>query len=139
MRNLERISVLWLSTGQGVNVGLVKAFAPVTGFDPVTGSRPAAGRWQFFVGIGRGRDEAADVREILSWGQKYEDLSVLRAFLAEAEPPASDAWYEDAYGYPQCPHCGYEWDSPAAPGRFCPHCGMRLAAPQAAGGEEGEP
>lgn len=125
MRDLERISVLWLSTGQERPAGLVKAFDP------------AAGRWTYYVGVGRGRDEAADVREILAWGQRYEDLSILQAFLAEAEPSA--AWHEDAYGYPQCPHCGYEWDSPAAPGRFCPHCGARLAAPQAAGGEEGEP
>lgn len=75
-------------------MGLVKAFDPV------------AGSWQFYAGIGRGWDEAADVREILAWGQKYEDLSVLQAFLAETEPPASGAWYEDVYGYPQCPHCG---------------------------------
>lgn len=124
MRNLKRISVLWLSTCQERPVGLVKAF------DPVTGS------WQFYAGIGRGWDEAADVREILSWGQKFEDLSVLRAFLAETEPPASDAWYEDVYGFPQCPHCGYEWDSPAPPGRFCPHCGMRLGPLHAEDGKE---
>ena len=134
----EKISVLWLSTGQERPVGLVKAFDPVTGsrpaagFDPVTGSRPAAGRGQFFAGIGRGWDEAADVREILSWGQKYEDPALLRDFLAEP----SGAWYVDAYGFPQCPHCGYEWDSPAPPGRFCPHCGMRLGPLRAGDGKE---
>ena len=130
MRNLERISVLWLSTCQERPVGLVKAF------DPVTGDRPATRSWTYYAGIGRGWDEAADVREILAWGQKFEDLSVLQAFLAETEPPASDAWYEDVYGYPQCPHCGYEWDSPAPPGRFCPHCGMRLGPLRAGDGKE---
>lgn len=100
--NLERISVLWLSTCQERPVGLVKAF------DPVTGNRPAAGRWTYYVGIGRGWDEAADVREILSWGQKYEDLSVLQAFLAETEPP----------------------------GCSCPHCGMRLGPLRAGDGKE---
>lgn len=105
-------------------MGLVKAFDP------------AAGSWKFYAGIGRGWDEAADVREILAWGQKYEDLSVLQAFLAETEPPAFDAWYEDVYGFPQCPHCGYEWDSPAPPGRFCPHCGMRLGPLRAGDGKE---
>lgn len=105
-------------------MGLVKAFDPV------------AGSWQFYAGIGRGWDEAADVREILSWGQKFEDLSVLQAFLAETEPAASGAWYEDAYGFPQCPHCSYEWDSPTPPGRFCPHCGMRLGPLRAEDGKE---
>lgn len=124
VRNLKRISVLWLSTCQERPVGLVKAFDP------------AAGSWTYYAGIGRGWDEAADVREILAWGQKYEDLSVLQAFLAETEPPASGAWYEDVYGYPQCPHCGYEWDSPAPPGRFCPHCGMRLGPLRAGDGKE---
>lgn len=124
MRNLKRISVLWLSTCQERPAGLVKAF------DPATRS------WTYYAGIGRGWDEAADVREILAWGQKFEDLSVLQAFLAETEPPASDAWYEDAYGFPQCPHCGYEWDSPAPPGRSCPHCGMRLGPLRAGDGKE---
>lgn len=124
MRDLKRISVLWLSTCQERPVGLVKAFDP------------AAGRWTYYAGIGRGWEEAADVREILSWGQKYEDLSVLQAFLAETEPPAFDAWYEDVYGFPQCPHCGYEWDSPAPPGRSCPHCGMRLGPLRAGDGKE---
>ena len=124
MRNLERISVLWLSTCQERPAGLVKAFDPATGC------------WTYYVGIGRGWDEAADVREILAWGQKFEDLSVLQAFLAETEPPASGAWYEDVYGFPQCPHRGYEWDSPAPPGRFCPHCGMRLGPLRAGDGKE---
>ena len=96
MRNLERISVLWLSTCQERPVGLVKAFDPVVG------------RWTYYAGIGRGWDEAADVREILAWGQKYEDLSVFQAFLAETEPP----------------------------GRFCPHCGMRLGPLRAGDGKE---
>lgn len=99
MRNLKRISVLWLSTCQERPVGLVKAFDP------------AAGRWTYYAGIGRGWDEAADVREILSWGQKYEDLSVLQAFLAETEPP----------------------------GCSCPHCGMRLGPLRAGDGKEGQP
>ena len=82
MRDLKRISVLWLSTCQERPVGLVKAF------DPVTGNRPATRSWTYYAGIGRGWDEAADVREILAWGQKYEDLSVLQA-------PGRF-----------CPHCG---------------------------------
>lgn len=102
MRDLKRISVLWLSTCQERPVGLVKAF------DPVTGNRPAAGRWTYYAGIGHGWDEAADVREILAWGQKYEDLSVLQAFLAETEPP----------------------------GCSCPHCGMRLGPLRAGDGKE---
>lgn len=73
MRNLKRISGLWLSTCQERPVGLVKAFDP------------AAGSWQFYAGIGRGWDEAADVREILSWGQKYEDLGFLAAFCRQAD------------------------------------------------------
>ena len=73
MRNLERISVLWLSTCQERPAGLVKAFDPV------------AGSWKFYVGIGRGWDEAADVREILAWGQKCEDLGVLAAFCGQED------------------------------------------------------
>ena len=55
MRNLKRISVLWLSTCQERPVGLVKAF------DPVTGNRPAAGSWTYYAGIGRGWDEAVQL------------------------------------------------------------------------------
>lgn len=73
MRDLKRISVLWLSTCQERPVGLVKAYDEVEG------------RWKFYVGVGRGWDEAADVREILARGQKFEDLGFLAAFCGQAD------------------------------------------------------
>ena len=73
MRDLKHISVLWLSTCQERPAGLVKAVDP------------AAGSWQFYVGIGRGWDEAADVREILARGQKFEDLGFLAAFCGQED------------------------------------------------------
>ena len=70
---MKEISVLWLCTCQERPVGVVKAYDEIEG------------RWKFYVGMGRGLDEAADVRAILAWGQKYDSLRILQAFAGEAE------------------------------------------------------
>lgn len=51
---MKEISVLWLCTCQERPVGVVKAYDEIEG------------RWKFYVGVGRGLDEAADVRAILA-------------------------------------------------------------------------
>lgn len=65
---MKDVDVLWLCTCQERPVGLVKAYDEIEE------------RRKFCVGIGHGQDPEADVREIMRFGQKYENLGLLTEF-----------------------------------------------------------
>lgn len=65
---MKDVDVLWLCTCQERPVGLVKAYDEIEEC------------WKFYVGIGHGLDPEADVREIMRFGQKYENLGFLTEF-----------------------------------------------------------
>lgn len=68
---MKDIQVIWLCTCMIRPVGIVKAFDEIEQ------------RWKFYIGIGRGYDEAADIHEIIDYGQKFDSLDFLVKFLEE--------------------------------------------------------
>lgn len=65
---MRDVKATWLCTCQERPVGLVKAYDEIEAC------------WKFYIGIGRGLDPEADVREIMRCGQKYETIGFLTEF-----------------------------------------------------------
>lgn len=66
--------VMWLYTSaSGMPVGLVKEYDEIER------------RWKYYIGVGNGRDESADVELIKAFGQKYDNLRWLLNFTEPEE------------------------------------------------------
>lgn len=45
------------------------------------------GQWNFYIGVGNGKDLDADVEMILLFGQKYHNLDFIKVFAQETPKP----------------------------------------------------
>lgn len=64
----KKTEVLWLHSSQHGPIGIVKQYDEIEE------------RWKYYIGIGRGFDEQADVQHIINYGTKYYDLGMIRWF-----------------------------------------------------------
>lgn len=71
--------VLWICCCTEHPVGIVKVWDEIEQ------------QWKFYIGTGHGRDLSADIQEIIDWGQKYYDLSLITDFGDKTPPKGASA------------------------------------------------
>lgn len=64
----NKTEVLWLHSSEYGPIGIVKQYDAIEE------------RWKYYIGIGQGYDEQADVQQIINYGTKYYDLGMIRWF-----------------------------------------------------------
>ena len=68
MNNLRIEQVMWLCTTSIPCVGIVKCFDTIEQ------------QHKYYIGLGPTGNEEADIKHIISWGQKFYSLDFLRDF-----------------------------------------------------------